>query len=119
MIPYSKSHEEVILLKKIVRLCGLLLLATLLFSTLGGDAFAADGSVQIESDNTFAFKAYYADMTEADQEASENDTDYRPELPAIAIDNGASENELKEGAQVNFLSLFSSDSKLIISPPAG
>ena len=32
MIPYSKSHEEVILLKKIVRLCGLLLLAALLLS---------------------------------------------------------------------------------------
>ena len=106
-------------MKKIVRLCGLLLLAALMFSTLGGSAFAEYDPVQIEADNTFAFKAYYADMTEADQKASEADSNYRPELPAVAIDSGASENELQEGAQVNFLSLFTSDSRLIISPPAG
>ena len=43
-------------MKKIVRLFGVMLLAALLFSTMGGNAFAANDPVQIEGDNTFAFK---------------------------------------------------------------
>ena len=57
-------------MKKIVRLCGLLLLAALLFSVLGGSAFADnDPPVQIGDDNTFAFIASFDDMTEEDKAA--------------------------------------------------
>ena len=106
-------------MKKIVRLFGLLLLAALLFSTIGGNAFAVNGPVEIEDDNTFAFKAYFADMTEDDKKAAQDNEDFQPEGPDVSISVDARESGLAEGDQVNFLSLFTSDAKLIIAPPAG
>ncbi|MBQ3756587.1 MAG: hypothetical protein II873_05685 [Oscillospiraceae bacterium] len=107
-------------MKKIVRLCGLLLLAALLFSVLGGSAFADnDPPVQIGDDNTFAFTASFDGMTEEDKAALAADENYQREKPEVSIVINAIEDELTEGEQVKFLPLFTSDAKLIISPPAG
>ena len=53
-------------MKKIVRLFGLLLLATLLFSVMGGNAFAANGAVPIGEDDTVAVMVKFDSLTEED-----------------------------------------------------
>ncbi|MBP5240162.1 MAG: hypothetical protein J6Z15_06230, partial [Oscillospiraceae bacterium] len=111
-------------MKKIVRLCGLLLLATLLFSTLGGSAFAADGSVQIGSEDQLTVSVRYNNLTEEDSKAKalaeQEEESWNPPVCEITmIESDGSRVEMEAEVPAYFLPFFSPDTELFLEPPAG
>ncbi len=111
-------------MKKIVRLFGVLLLAALLFSTMGGNAFAANGSVQIEADNQLTVSVGFNNLTEADQDAKAKAEEaeqewFYPVCDVTVIESNGSRAEIKENNPVPFLPLFASDTELLLTPPEG
>ncbi len=111
-------------MKKTFKTLGLLLMTVLLVSLFSTGALAADGPVPINETDTLAVctQVLLSDAdTAAKQEAEANELSYDAPACSVSVHFGDDQDDQLINAEdsLNFSTLLSSDSELIIAPPEG